>query len=86
MLTHVLYHWSHGDFCFVVTKRLLGPRELKPPPRLVGSGAIASWPTHGWASFQICIWSDSEPAAKRASLTPTTLQFPEGITNSFLQR
>lgn len=75
MLIHVSDHWSHGDFCFVVTKRLLGPRELKPPPSLVGSGAIASWLTHGWASFQDCIWSDSEPAAKRASPTPTTLSF-----------
>lgn len=86
MLTQVLNHWSHGDFCFVVTKRLLGRREFKPPPRLVGSAAVAPWPTHDWASFQVCIWSDSEPAVKSASLTPTMLQFPEGITNSFLGR
>lgn len=84
MLTPVLYHWNHGNFCLVITRRLLDPRELKLLPGVVVSRAVASWPTHDWAYFQVCIWSDSEPAAKRVSLAPTALQFPEGITNSFL--
>lgn len=60
---------------------LLGPRELKPPPSLVVSQAVASQSTHDWASFQVCVWSDSEPAAKRVSPASIALRFPEGITN-----
>lgn len=30
-LSPVLQHWRHGSFCLMVTKRLLSPRELKPP-------------------------------------------------------
>ena len=83
MLTPVLYRWSYSDFYFLVTKKLLGHRGLKPPPSLVVSWAVASQPTHDWASFQVCVWSDSEPAAKTLLLgAPTVLRFPEGITNT----
>lgn len=80
-LSPVSQHWCHGSFCLMVTKRLLSPRELKPPPSLLVSWAVASAPTHDWASFQVRVWSDSEPAAERVSLAPAALWFPEGITN-----
>ena len=72
---------GHGSFCLMVTKRLLRPGELKPPPSLLVSWVVASAPTHDWASFQVRVWSDSEPAAERASLALPALWFPEGITN-----
>lgn len=82
LLSLVLHHWSYSDFYLLVVKRLMGSGELKPPPRLVVSWAVASQHTRDWASFQVCVWSDSEPAAKTASLAPTVLRFPERITNT----
>lgn len=63
----------------MVTKRLLSPRELKPPPSLLVSWAVASAPTHDWASFRSGS-GQTEPAAE-VSLAPAALWFPEGITN-----